>query len=142
MTVRQKVEDGLLSKVRDDVVFRPFYAPHIVARGVYLPSTTRCTVHDQILAHIAGQIGVFQAHEREKDSTLRFTQCFMEFDVREYIVGKGPETLTIVPISRPTYVAANHELYKEGAYLDGLARHIEGHLVGGRVHCLASAGRQ
>ena len=58
--------------------------PHIIARALGLPGTTRCA--PQATLYLYGD---------EADAGWSQFYCFTDFDVRSYIVGQGPEKLTV-----------------------------------------------
>ena len=58
--------------------------PHIIARALGLPGTTRC----------APQASLDLYGDRADAGWSQF-YCFTDFDVRSYIVGQGPEKLTV-----------------------------------------------
>ena len=60
--------------------------PHIAIRAVALPGTTRCVP--------AGFIGLYNAQNDARTEHKSF-DCFADFEIRDYIVGRGPELLTI-----------------------------------------------
>ena len=86
--------------------------PHIIARGVFLPGSTRCVFHELPRVRIG---------------------CYIDFRVREYIVGRGPEILTMRPLSAVRYFSQNHELYKTEDYQKRLSEHVSKRWEGGEV---------
>ena len=58
--------------------------PHIIARALGLPGTTRCA--PQATLYLYGD---------EADAGSSTFYCFTDFDVRSYIIGQGPEKLTV-----------------------------------------------
>ena len=86
--------------------------PHIIARGVFLPGSTRCILHELPSVDI---------------------ECYIDFRVREYVVGRGPEILTMRPLSAVRYFSQNHELYKTEDYQKRLSQHVSKRWEGGEV---------
>ena len=60
--------------------------PHMAIRAVALPGTSRCVP--------AGFIGLYTAIEAA-GTELKFFDCYADFEVRDYVVGAGPDRLTI-----------------------------------------------
>ena len=96
--------------------------PHILARGVFAPGTTRCTFHENRIGHL------------HHDGSLTFTfagagfnvdgpACYVDFRVGEYIVGRGPETLVVRTRYHIPVAAEELELYKTENYTNHLADH-------------------
>ena len=71
--------------------------PHFVVRGVFSPETTRCDLAQLIRSKTASIV------IEDQDAPLfdamkpyrRFATCVTDFEVREYMVGKGPDTLSL-----------------------------------------------
>lgn len=95
--------------------------PHVVVRGVYRPGTTRCTSHDQVV-HVTSD-GI-KVHTFETVPQLEVIECYIEFDVREYLYGQGPGKLTLSPETRLNAHRSNRELYKTDRYLKPLASEL------------------
>ena len=86
--------------------------PHIIARGVSLPGSTRCVFHE--LPSVA-------------------IECYIDFRVREYVAGRGPENLTLRPRGDVQYAHENRELYKTEGYQKRLSAHVSRMWEGGEV---------
>ena len=63
--------------------------PHIVVRGIANYDTTRCDVYPIELANYLGDL---LSDIRE---SLYHYYCFIEVSINEYLIGKGPATLTV-----------------------------------------------
>ena len=122
ITTQQSVRSAFATASRS--VDRDYGLPHIVARGVFLPGTTRCAVYDCSVTVGTGdpreRIGYATQQTWRKD----YVGCFIEFGFREYLFGKGPATLTLHPRNSVLYHHRNHEFYKTEQYLSGLASHV------------------
>ena len=98
------------------------YIPHFFARGVFRPGSTRCAFHETNLKFGSDGITTFN---REDDpwhgSELG---CYADFEVREYLVGRGPALLTLRPPIDISNATENHDFYKTSKYLDDLASHV------------------
>lgn len=86
--------------------------PHIIARGVFLPGSTRCVFHESPSVDI---------------------ECYIDIGVREYIVGRGPENLTLRPLSDVQYAQENRELYETEDYQKRLSAYVSKRWEGGEV---------
>ena len=93
--------------------------PHIIARGVFVPGSTRCVLHELPNVH----------HELPNFNI----ECYVDFRVRQYVVGHGPENLTLRPLSAVRYFSQNHELYKTEDYQKRLSQHVSKRWEGGEV---------
>ena len=86
--------------------------PHIIARGVFLPGSTRCILHELPSVDI---------------------ECYIDFRVREYVAGRGPENLTLRPRGDVQYAHQNHELYNTEDYQKRLSAYVSKWWEGGEV---------
>ena len=79
-----------LREEMDEVFKRLTDVPHIVARGVVAPGSTRCKVQSG---------GAFLFSDPDRNLALKpgtsNIQCYSELAVREYLVGSGPERVTL-----------------------------------------------
>ena len=74
----------------------PDWSPHLAVRAVALPGTTRCAR--------SGSLGLYGSVGGGTAEFVTF-HCFLDFSVRNYIVGRGPERLTIrVTTGLPEYL--------------------------------------
>ena len=90
------------------------YIPHFFARGVFRPGSTRCALHETNLKF--GSDGI---------TTLnRELGCYADFEVREYLVGRGPELLTLHPPVFILHTPENPDFYKTSEHLDDLASYV------------------
>ncbi len=103
----------------------PLLLPHVVVRGAFLPGTTRCIVHEYSIRSNSNGNEVWIFKELDPDAIPEGTRCYMEFEAREYLVGKGPAQFTAVPHSRIPYNVRNHELYKQEEFLREVGRRVE-----------------
>ncbi|MCY4475188.1 MAG: hypothetical protein OXC83_07105 [Chloroflexi bacterium] len=88
--------------------------PHFFARGVFRPGSTRCALHESNLTF--GSDGI---------TTLsRELGCYADFEVREYLVGRGPELLTLHPPVFILHTPQDPDFYKTGERLGDLASHV------------------
>ncbi|MYC85892.1 MAG: hypothetical protein F4X18_10295 [Acidimicrobiia bacterium] len=71
----------------------PRLAIHVVVRGVVLPKSTRCELYPIELYDYEQSVWSF-------DGGYDYN-CFVEVAVREYIVGRGPQTLTVNVLREP-----------------------------------------
>ncbi len=135
------------------------HAPHFVVRGTYLPGTTRCAVtgmgtplssvitqgDDEWLAVIATAEARYEAEpealkELPKQYPPTLITCVTDLAVNEYMVGRGPDTLTLQTFRRVAflYIPDFYERYEadpdydfgydlwELDFADGVAQPIEG----------------
>ena len=63
------------------------FIPHIVLRGTYIPDTARCTSGNPVHVPSYVEPGYFQ-------HSILF-QCFADVRVNSYVLGEGPERLTV-----------------------------------------------
>ena len=70
---------------------------HIVARGTFAPGSVRCTI---------GNIGEDPAYFRDDFDGVQYIKCFADLQVREYILGTGPDRLS-VEVHHIYYTPAN-----------------------------------
>ena len=95
--------------------------PHILARGVFMPGTTRCVFHESEINHdyLDGSLSF-------KPPGVGFPEgpaCYVDFRVRDYHVGQGPVTLVVrMPYKIPVG-SEELELYRTDNYTDHLADH-------------------
>ena len=75
----------------------------MIARGVYLPGTTRCSYISP---------GVTSKAVPSDGSS----QCYMEFRVREYLFGNGPQILTVAPTVNFLHHREGVDLYQSDRY--------------------------
>ena len=72
----------------------PFSVPHMVIRGTVIPDTTRCDVYPwKKLSNIV------TVDPRDFPFPLHkgfFVYCFVDLRINEYLVGEGPQQLTVV----------------------------------------------
>ena len=96
------------------------HIPHFIVRGVFLPGTTRCQLHETLVQNVVGE-GLQIYNHPIHGSELG---CYADFEVRDYLVGRGPQMLVLRPPGRVPYAKENHEIYKTDDYLAGLASHV------------------
>ncbi len=93
--------------------------PHIIARGVFVPGTARCAMHDhRVDAH--PDPNLFNAPPNTSD-----IECYMDFNVREYVIGKGPERLTVRPFTDVPYSWKDYEYYSSPEYLKKVSKRAD-----------------
>ena len=68
------------------------FTPHLVVRGTFLPSTTRCDVYQRVFPD-------FVNFPMGDDDYL--LTCFVDARVNDYLIGKGPPRLTIAAYNEP-----------------------------------------
>ena len=99
------------------------YLPHIVARGVFVPGTARCVLHEhKVYAHDGPQLLIGSTGSPD-------IECYMDLKVREYVIGRGPEVLTVRPFSDVYYVWEQHEFYKTTDYLKKVSKLVDAEWV-------------
>ena len=123
-----------------DAVAYPMNLPHIVVRGAFLPGTTRCIVHEYSIRSNSTGNEVWIFKELDPDAFPEGTRCYMKFEAREYLVGKGPARLAVAPQSRIPYNVRNHELYKQEEFLTEVARRVEDRWEGAELILWLTAG--
>ncbi len=99
-------------------------APHVVVRGVYIPSTTRCEFHERQVV-LTSSSDIKLTDPEKSPGYAQEIACYLDFQVSEYLVGRGPARLTI----RPWYwvpIAGNedNELFRSDEYQKHLASHV------------------
>ena len=152
------IEDDMIGRSVNER-FGYTHAPHFVVRGTYLPGTTRCAVtgmgtplsyvisqgDDEWLAVIATAEARYEAEpEALKELPKRYPPtlitCVTDLAVNEYMVGRGPDTLTLQTFWRAAfvYIPEFYERYEadpdydfgydlwELDFADGVAQPIEG----------------
>ena len=152
------IEDDMIGRSVNER-FGYTHAPHFVVRGTYLPGTTRCAVtglgaplssvisegDDELLAVIATAEARFEADPEAlkklpKTYPPTLVTCVTDLAVNEYMVGRGPDTLTIQTFWRVAflYIPDFYERYEadpdydfgydlwELDFADGVAQPIEG----------------
>ena len=69
----------------------PFWTPHMVLRGTYLPDTFRCTSDEPFRPpdYLRDELGSLAAYSAT-------TKCYFDVRVNDYIIGTGPTALTIL----------------------------------------------
>ena len=134
--VRTRFEDALTH----DPDAYPMALPQIVVRGAYLPGTTRCVVHEYSIRSSSAGNEVFIFSDLQPDAIPQGIRCYMEFEAREYLVGKGPSNFTAAPGSAIPYNVRNHELYKQPEFLSEVARRVEEVWEGAELVVWLSAG--
>ena len=97
--------------------------PHIVVRGVYLPGTTRCTTHEQVVVpRSAYSTETVTLNNAPSEPLSReYLGCYVDLEVRENMFGNGPSKLTVYPSSEIDYAFENKAVYESIEFLDGLA---------------------
>ena len=152
------IEDDMIGRSLNER-FGYTHAPHFVVRGTYLPGTTRCAVtglgaplsyvisegDDEWLAVIATAEARFEAdpealNELPKTYPPTLITCVTDLAVNEYMVGRGPDTLTVQTFFRVAflYILDVYERYEADPdydfgydlwnldFADGVAQPIEG----------------
>ena len=140
---RERIVREHASSLEEDMVNRSLNgpgrsytdSPHFVVRGVFLPGTTRCN-----FTHFKVSNSTVIADEVRGDRSMRLsetpwvTTCVTDLSVREYMVGDGPENLTIVTETLPAiYIVRDYfdrldedltdELQRSGLIEDVVASH-------------------
>lgn len=69
------------------------WLPHLVLRGTYVPDTVRCTLGDRW--RIPSYVPPEEIGEQEEISIIAEIGCYADVRVNEYIIGKGPEAMTV-----------------------------------------------
>ncbi len=112
-----------LTELATDWVNSAADTAHIAIRAVALPGTSRCVP--------AGFIGLYSAVE-VASTEPQFFDCYVDFEVREYIVGAGPERLTIFVThgrDRDLSIDWNDESYVKNEIVAKVADEWEGYEV-------------
>ena len=113
-------------KVAEHEIKNYHATPHILARGVLMPGTTRCSFHETHIRH------------DYDDGSLALTgisrpACYVDFRVRDYHVGKGPVTLVVrMPYTIPVN-SEERELYRTDNFTNHLADHASQYWEGREV---------
>ena len=99
-------------------------APHVVVRGVYIPDATRCKFHERQVV-LASSGGIEFTDPTKSPGYAQEIACYVDFQVSEFLVGRGPARLTV----RPWYevlIAGNkdNELFKSEEYEKHLVAHV------------------
>ena len=99
-------------------------APHVVVRGVYIPDTTRCEFHErQVVLTSSGDIKV--TDPTKSPGYAQEIACYVDFQVSEFLVGRGPARLTVRPWYRvPIAGNKDNELFKSEEYEKHLVAHV------------------
>ena len=95
--------------------------PHVVVRAVFTPGTTRCAVYNHRF-NVDPSMPVLRPAQHTRSSD--FLGCFIEIEVREYLSGIGPRTLTVHPDIGVPYHEDNHAFYQTDDYLTSLSSHV------------------
>ena len=103
--------------------FRSGQHPHIIVRGVFSPGTTRCVLHEKRIMEDRGELILLGDSESER-STFGMLDCYMDLAVRDYVVGRGPASITVRYEGSIPYARGSHGFYKTDEYLKGLSTHI------------------
>ena len=67
----------------------PFFQPHLVIRGTFLPDTVRCALYEI-------RVPDFAASEVRPGPGQHFLYCFIDVRVNNYLIGSGPAELSII----------------------------------------------
>ena len=93
--------------------------PHIIARGVFVPGTARCAMHDhRVDAHPEPIL----VNNPPNSSDI---ECYMDFNVREHVIGIGPERLTVRPFTDIPYSWEDYEYYSTPEYLKTVSKRAD-----------------
>ena len=93
----KSLEAEMISRSLNTEGFLATHVPHFVVRGIFVPRSTRCD-----FAHLNVSNSTAIAEEElggipPKVSTVPWVlTCVTDFSVSEYMVGRGPEDLTLV----------------------------------------------
>ena len=82
-----------LASMLDDGYDPPSWVTHMVVRGVYQPTTARCTSDERYRLPDYGGGRSLEGHPTFK--------CYIEVLAQEYIVGAGPRILTVMLFNAP-----------------------------------------
>ncbi len=63
-----------------------YSVPHLVARGTFASGSVRCTI---------GNTGRDPAYVDDSEEGVQYIKCFADLQVREYILGTGPTSLSV-----------------------------------------------
>ena len=96
------------------------YIPHIIVRGIFLPDSTRCTLPTRQISKGHGAARLLGSVDEGGGDI----ECYTDFNVREYVVGNGPEYHTLQPFSDIPYAHENFELYKTEDYQRGASEYV------------------
>ena len=113
--VRRRLENALIEEER----FGNYYLPHVVVRGVFLPGTSRCAVNEEVL-RLADE-GMKLHSWPDPEGGIGYVSCFIDFQARDYLFGKGPQYLTVSTPSKLFYTVEEHQRYKTERYQTALA---------------------
>lgn len=93
----KSLEEEMISRSMNADGFLATHVPHFVVRGAFVPDSTRCD-----FTHLNVSISSAIAEEEIGGIPPKLAEfpwvvtCVTDFSVREYIVGRGPENLTLV----------------------------------------------
>ncbi len=118
-TTREVVRNRLEYALIEDERIGNYYVPHVVVRGVFLPGTSRCAVHEEALQ--LRDEGMTLYRWPDARGAAGYVSCYMDFEAREYLYGAGPQKLTVTSSSDHLYVLEEHERFKTKRYLEALA---------------------
>ena len=118
-TTREVVRNRLEYALIEDEKIGDYYVPHVVVRGVFLPGTSRCAVHEEAL-QLTGE-GMTLYRWPDTRGEAGYVSCYMDFEAREYLFGAGPQQLTVTSSSDHLYVLEEHERFRSERYLKALA---------------------
>ena len=66
--------------------------PHFVVRGTYMPKTTRCAVTQYLKVALTNDVRISGPISADTNNVI---DCLTDFSASEYIVGRGPQRLTV-----------------------------------------------
>lgn len=111
-TTRQRLEK-VFEEMARSVNYPPeSLIPHVIVRGVYLPGTTRCDFITPIAVHTT-------------KSHVGSSQCYMDFEAREYLFGNGPQILTVAPSVNFSQLSRTYaDLFQSDRYWDDVTPRV------------------
>ena len=63
------------------------FTTHVLMRGVWIPDTVRCELYPYVIG--------YKSSSKRRDGAYE-TKCFRDFAVSGYIIGEGPERVTLI----------------------------------------------
>ncbi len=114
------LEEDMIDRSLNSMGWQYYHTPHFVVRGVFAPGTTLCDFTHRIDSNtLTLAIEDAGGPEFSRLSDYRaYVTCVTDLEAREYMVGKGPQTLAVVTKSNAGILAVAdlYDLSYEDAY--------------------------